>query len=72
MGRAAGITVPTLVVHSDGCGFPSQARRFHDLLAGPKSLAWPDGAHFDYYDSAPHIDRAVEEVTAFLRDKVQT
>lgn len=55
------------MVHSDGCAFPDQARRFYDRLAGPRRLTWLGGTHFDYYDSAVHLDHAVDEITDFLQ-----
>lgn len=68
--QAAAITIPALIVHSNGSAFPEQAKRFHDLLAGPKEMAWLEGNHFDFYDSATHIDNAVRTVSAFLNDRL--
>jgi fermentation-respiration switch protein FrsA (DUF1100 family) len=48
--EAARVTAPTLMVHSDGCALPDQARKAYDLLQGPKTLHWTDGFHFDFYD----------------------
>ncbi|WP_149194434.1 alpha/beta hydrolase [Luteimonas suaedae] len=50
--EAARVTTPALIVHSDGCALPDQARKVHDLLQGPKTLRWTDGLHFDFYDGA--------------------
>lgn len=49
---AANVRTPAIVVHSDGCALPDQARKVYDLLQGPKMLHWADGSHFDFYDGA--------------------
>jgi len=67
VGQAPTITVPTMVVHSDGCAFPDQAKRFYEGLKGDKELVWADGNHYDYYDSPAQIDNAVANVTRFFR-----
>ncbi|MEM5453184.1 hypothetical protein [Paraburkholderia guartelaensis] len=67
MSKAQAIKVPTIMVHSDGCAFPEQARKFYSSLLGAvKELAWGDGTHFDYYDQPAQIDFAVKDVAAFL------
>ena len=65
--QAARITTPTMVVHSDGCAFPDEARRLYAALRGEKELVWADGTHFDYYDAPPQVDHAVAHVTRFFR-----
>ncbi|WP_011579916.1 MULTISPECIES: alpha/beta hydrolase [Chelativorans] len=50
--EAERVTAPTLIVHSDGCALPDQARKAYDLLQGPKMLHWTDGLHFEFYDGA--------------------
>lgn len=67
LGRAAGITAPTIVVHSDLSAFPEQARQLHDNVQGVKELVWAEGNHFDFYDSLPQIDNAVANVSRFFR-----
>lgn len=64
--EAADIKVPTMVVHSDGCAFPDQAKKFYSLLQGKKELVWADGYHFDYYDQPAQVDYAVKNVTRFF------
>lgn len=66
IGEAPAITVPTMVVHSDGCAFPDLARRLHDEAQGEKEPVWADGTHFDYYDSPTQIDNAVANISRFL------
>lgn len=64
--KAAKIKIPTIMVHSDGCAFPDQVKKFHSLLGGVKELAWGDGFHYDYYDQPAQVDYAVKNVTRFL------
>ncbi|MCX5541482.1 dienelactone hydrolase family protein [Paraburkholderia sp. CNPSo 3076] len=66
MSKALAIEVPTIMVHSGGCAFPEQAKKFYSLLGAVKELAWGDGTHFDYYDQPAQIDYAVKNVAAFL------
>ena len=56
----------SLMIHSEGCAFPEQAKKFYSLLGAVKELAWGDGTHFDYYDQPAQIDYAVKNVAAFL------
>ena len=65
---AARVQTPTLLVHSDGCALPDNARRVHAALAGPKALAWLDGTQTDYYDQPPQLSAAVERATAFFME----
>lgn len=36
--KAPAIKAPTIMVHSDGCAFPEQAKKFYSLLGGVKSI----------------------------------
>ncbi|WPU96409.1 alpha/beta hydrolase [Mucilaginibacter sabulilitoris] len=65
--KASAITVPTMVVHSDGCAFPSQARKFYSQLQGEKELVWADGNHFDYYDQPAQVNNAVKSISRFFK-----
>ncbi|MET0387315.1 MAG: CocE/NonD family hydrolase [Polyangiales bacterium] len=62
--EAAKVTTPTLIVHSDECALPDQARKVYDLLAGPKTLHWTTGPHFEFYDGVEKVHDAVEAVSA--------
>lgn len=70
--KASAITTPTMVVHSNGCAFPDQAKKFYSELQGEKELVWADGTHFDYYDSQAQIDNAVANVARFFRTYLAT
>lgn len=65
--KASAITSPMMVVHSDGCAFPDEAKKLYSQLQGEKELVWADGTHYDYYDSPAQIDNAVANVTRFFR-----
>ena len=64
--KASLIKIPVMVVHSDGCAFPDQARKFYSLLQGKKEIVWADGYHFDYYDQPAQVDNAVKNITRFF------
>jgi dienelactone hydrolase len=66
IGKAPAITIPAILVLSDGCAFPEQVKKFHSLLAGVKELAWGDGIHYDYYDQPAQVNVAVANVTGFF------
>jgi fermentation-respiration switch protein FrsA (DUF1100 family) len=58
--RSAGeVSVPTVMVHSDGCVFPEHAKAVHAALRGPKQLEWTDGSQIDFYDQEAQVARAV-------------
>ena len=61
--RAAGeVSVPTVMVHGDGCVFPEHARAIHATLKGPKRLEWVDGGQIDFYDQEAQVGRALAVV----------
>ena len=61
--RAAGeVSVPTVMVHGDGCVFPEHARAIHAALKGPKRLEWVEGAQIDFYDQEAQVGRALAVV----------
>jgi fermentation-respiration switch protein FrsA (DUF1100 family) len=53
------VSVPTLLVHSDGCVFPDHARAVHAALQGPKRLEWTEGNQIDFYDQEPLVSGAI-------------
>lgn len=52
-------SVPTLMVHGDGCMLPDNARAVHAALAGPKQLEWAQGSQIDFYDQPAQVNSAV-------------
>lgn len=66
--EAPKVTTPALIVHSDGCALPEQARKVHALLRGPKALHWSNGYHFDFYDDPAKTSDAVAAIASFFRE----
>lgn len=65
--QAAKITIPVLVFSSDDALIPAQARKFYDLVPGEKELVWSEGYHFNFYDVAPEIYKALDAVVPFMQ-----
>lgn len=67
--KVSEVTTPAIIVHSDQCAFPDNARQVFAALKGKKRLAWDGGgSHFDYYDTDAQVDYAVEQIAAFVRE----
>ena len=64
---AAEVTTPALIVHSDGCALPDQARKAHAFLKGPKTLHWADGNHFDFYDGREKVAETADVIAEHFR-----
>jgi alpha-beta hydrolase superfamily lysophospholipase len=59
------ISVPTMVVHSDGSALPDNVRRFVTALGTPRAqreLVWLDGNHTQFYDEPAHVSAAATTV----------
>ena len=56
---AAEVSIPTVMVHSDGCVFPEHAQAVHAALRGPKQLEWAEGSQIDFYDQEAQVTRAI-------------
>lgn len=65
--QAAGVTIPTLIVHTDLCALPEQARKTYAALKGPKTLHWTTGDHFEFYDGPEKVGEAVEVAAQHFR-----
>jgi uncharacterized protein len=61
------VSVPTVMVHSDGCVLPENARSVHAALRGPKRLEWTEGTQTDFYDQPTQVSAAVKIVDEFFR-----
>ena len=58
--RSAGeVSVPTVMVHSDGCVFPEHAKAVHAALRGPKQLEWTVGSQIDFYDQEAQVTKSI-------------
>jgi len=65
--KAADVTTPALIIHSDHSAGPDAARAVHEKLAGPKELYWTEGAHLDFYDQAPQVRDAADHAAEHFR-----
>jgi hypothetical protein len=61
------VAVPTLMVHSDACALPDNARSVYERLNGPKKLVWADGGQTDFYDQPAQVALAIDAADAFLK-----
>jgi fermentation-respiration switch protein FrsA (DUF1100 family) len=64
---ASRVSAPTLVVHSDGCVMPDNARKVYDNLNGEKSLHWASGNHFEFYDGPDKVHEAADVAAEHFR-----
>lgn len=69
LSAAARVSTPALMVHSDGCVFPDNARTVYNSLRGPKKLVWTEGGQTDFYDQPSQVAFAVDAVDAFLNEE---
>jgi fermentation-respiration switch protein FrsA (DUF1100 family) len=61
------ITVPSIVIHSDGAITPHAAKLHFDALAGKKKLVWIDGAtQFDFYDNQNVVSQASDAISKWF------
>jgi fermentation-respiration switch protein FrsA (DUF1100 family) len=60
------VTTPTVLVHSDDCVLPDNARSVADRLPQAE-LVWGEGAQIDFYDQAPQVGFAVDAAAEHFR-----
>jgi uncharacterized protein len=69
LSAAASVTTPTLIVHSDGCALPDNAKTVHARLRGKKQLAWMErGTQTDFYDVPEFVRAAADRATAWFEE----
>jgi hypothetical protein len=69
LAAAASVTAPTLLVHSDGCALPDNARTVHANLAGRKQIDWVDrGTQTDFYDLPEFVKDAADRAAAWFHE----
>ena len=69
LAAAPSVTTPTLLVHSDGCALPDNAKAVHSRLAGNKQLAWIDkGTQTDFYDVPEYVKIAADRAAAWFEE----
>jgi fermentation-respiration switch protein FrsA (DUF1100 family) len=67
--RSAGeVSVPALMVHSDGCVFPEHAKSVYAALKGPKRIEWTEGSQIDFYDQESQVTNAVALAVSHFRN----
>jgi hypothetical protein len=59
MRSATEVSVPTAMVHSDGCVLPENARAVYAALGGPKQLEWLEGSQIDFYDQEAQVTKSI-------------
>ena len=62
---AAGVRVPALFVHGDGCVLPDNVRTIAGTLGA--GTVWLDGEQTDFYDQPTQVDAAVAAADAHFR-----
>ena len=67
LSAAAGVSVPTLLVHGDDCVLPDNLRSVHSSLAGPTELVWAAGGQTDFYDQPDQVSLAVDAADDHFR-----
>jgi uncharacterized protein len=72
LAAARAVTAPTLLVHSDACALPDNAKAVHARLAGRKELAWlGKGSQTDYYDQPEYVNAAIERASSWFQDTLR-
>jgi fermentation-respiration switch protein FrsA (DUF1100 family) len=61
------VDLPALMVHSDGCVLPENARLVHERMRGPKQMVWGEGSQTDFYDRPRQVSLAIDAADAFLK-----
>jgi uncharacterized protein len=64
---ASEVSVPALMVHSDGSVFPEHAQAVYAALKGPKEIRWTEGSQIDFYDQENQVTDAVALAVSHFR-----
>jgi uncharacterized protein len=68
-GVAGKITIPLIMVHSDGSALPGNVKKFYESAASKnKKLVWLEGEHTQFYDDDAHIDPSLDEIVKFFKE----
>ncbi|WP_214827965.1 alpha/beta hydrolase [Exiguobacterium algae] len=76
MPYASVITVPTIMIHSDGCVLPQYTKNFYDNLSSvdkqliwlEKEIAYPMEHQFNFYDQEEETNFAVSHIVNYLSE----
>jgi uncharacterized protein len=67
-GIAEKIACPVLMVHSNGSALPDNVKKFYAAITFTgKKLVWLEGEHTQFYDSDPHVNKAITEIVQFFQ-----
>lgn len=64
---ADAVSVPSLLVHGDGCVLPDNARDVARRIGPSAHVVWAEGTQTDFYDQDVQVDLAVDAVDEHLR-----
>ena len=70
LSAAGEVSVPTLLVHSDGCVLPENLRTVAANLRGPAEVVWGEGTQTDFYDQPAQVSFAVDAVDTHFRKTI--
>ena len=68
LSAASRVDKPVLMVHSEECVFPENAKRVYDALRGRKSKLWSEGSQTDFYDQRSQVDEAINAADQHFRE----
>lgn len=60
LSAAAGVSVPSLFVHSDAAVLPDNVRAVAERVGGPVQSVWTEGEQIDFYDQPDQVSTAIE------------
>jgi uncharacterized protein len=67
LSAAASVSMPTMLVHSDGSVLPDNVRAVARNLRGPADIIWGEGSQTDFYDQPAQVRFAVDAVDAHFQ-----
>jgi len=69
--KAKDITIPFMMIHSDRCALPDNAKKFYNNLKGKKELVWDEADHTDHYDKPEVVNFAIDKASEFLLNNLK-
>ena len=64
LSAALDITVPTLIINSEGAATPAAATTFVENLQGQKEEVWLEGGQLDFYHKDEQVNASIEKLVA--------
>jgi uncharacterized protein len=68
LSAAARVSAPSLLVHSDDCVLPDNAKAVSERVTGPREMAWTEGTQTDFYDQPAQVELAVDAADRHFRE----